>query len=433
VSSHSEGRTEDQPHSVEDPLEDFLAEVFQEVLEVPSIDRDAHFFDLGGNSLKMVRVVARIQERIGQVAYLVALREAPSVTALAEYLRREYPREVAKAFNLANPPQLADQSVGGEEGFDADDSIFELRHRLEERAVALSAVQVMKRVPPPIFVVGPARSGTSLFRVMLAGHPRLFCPQELHLFEYPTLAQRSHLLKTERTDRIGGLIRAIMYCRECDAETASALLRALEDGGETSRACFDLLRHWAGIRSVVDKTPTNGLSVHTLREMAAAYPDAKFIHLLRHPVAVAHSFVRSRMDLQLWSSARMDAFRLGEVVWTITHQNILDLRREISSRRALEVRYEHLVVEPEQTMREVCGFLGIPFDHRLLTPYDGLAERITDGVYPDSRPIDDVFFHTYKDILPERANAWKHELGHIPNLSEATLRLAESLGYSPEA
>ena len=44
---------------------------------------------------------------------------------------------------------------------------------------------------PVHFVIGSGRSGTTLLRVMLAGHPGLFSPPEMVLAPYDTMAQRA--------------------------------------------------------------------------------------------------------------------------------------------------------------------------------------------------------------------------------------------------
>src|SRR5205823_4379308 len=43
------------------------------------------------------------------------------------------------------------------------------------------------RVPGPVFVLSSPRSGSTLLRVMLAGHRDLFSPPELHLLPYDDL------------------------------------------------------------------------------------------------------------------------------------------------------------------------------------------------------------------------------------------------------
>ncbi|WP_031130064.1 phosphopantetheine-binding protein [Streptomyces aureocirculatus] len=65
------------------PVEEVLAGIFARVLDVPRVGVDDSFFDLGGNSLSAMRVVAAIRESLGSEIGVRALWEASSVAGLA--------------------------------------------------------------------------------------------------------------------------------------------------------------------------------------------------------------------------------------------------------------------------------------------------------------------------------------------------------------
>lgn len=67
-------------------VEEFLISLWQRVLEVPSIDRDANFFELGGDSLIALEVVVTIEETLGTSIMLTKLYERPTVAELADLL-----------------------------------------------------------------------------------------------------------------------------------------------------------------------------------------------------------------------------------------------------------------------------------------------------------------------------------------------------------
>src|SRR5208337_1837781 len=64
-------------------LEDALANIWQEVLRLSHIDKDANFFEIGGDSLKAMEVIARVSEVLHVDLPLIAFFEQPTITHLA--------------------------------------------------------------------------------------------------------------------------------------------------------------------------------------------------------------------------------------------------------------------------------------------------------------------------------------------------------------
>ena len=68
----------------ETPTERRLASIWRDVLEFPTIPRDANFFDLGGDSLAAVTLFLQIGEAFGHELPLATLGQSPTIAALAE-------------------------------------------------------------------------------------------------------------------------------------------------------------------------------------------------------------------------------------------------------------------------------------------------------------------------------------------------------------
>ncbi|MEO0948976.1 MAG: AMP-binding protein, partial [Cyanobacteria bacterium J06641_5] len=68
------------------PLEDTLAAIWAETLDLPKVGVRDSFFELGGHSLQAIRVMARIEGDLGVELPLSALFQAPTVAAMARQL-----------------------------------------------------------------------------------------------------------------------------------------------------------------------------------------------------------------------------------------------------------------------------------------------------------------------------------------------------------
>jgi amino acid adenylation domain-containing protein len=68
-------------------LEGLIAAAWREVLKVDRVERDDNFFDLGGHSLLLPKLHARLRESLGRDLTLVDLFRHPTVRSLAGFLR----------------------------------------------------------------------------------------------------------------------------------------------------------------------------------------------------------------------------------------------------------------------------------------------------------------------------------------------------------
>lgn len=68
------------------PLEESLADIWQQLLGISRIGRHDNFFEIGGNSLLTVQLTAQIQEVLGKSLTLADLFAAPTIAMLAEII-----------------------------------------------------------------------------------------------------------------------------------------------------------------------------------------------------------------------------------------------------------------------------------------------------------------------------------------------------------
>jgi hypothetical protein len=111
-----------------------------------------------------------------------------------------------------------------------------------------------------------------------------------------------------------------------------------------------------------DKTPLN---INHMRVIMEVFPRAKFIHLIRDGVDVAHSW--SKLD-QYHDDVITPARR-----WRDSVKAASDFKHDHPG-RLLEISYEDLCWDPRGRMTEVCEFVNIPFEGELISRTDHYDE-----------------------------------------------------------
>ncbi len=171
-------------------LQEYLAGLWRDVLKLDRVGVDDPFFALGGDSLLAARFIQRLQERLGEFIYVVTIFKAPTIAEYARLLRQDYPGSVAKTFGEQEAPPAGEPAAVPVTRAVDTDAIEDLRRRIpSHRSVSSSAAAAGKN-PRAMFILSPPRSGTTLLRVMLAGHADLFSASELNLLLFDTLEER---------------------------------------------------------------------------------------------------------------------------------------------------------------------------------------------------------------------------------------------------
>ncbi|MCP4658111.1 MAG: amino acid adenylation domain-containing protein, partial [bacterium] len=407
-------------------LERRIAAMWREQLDLDQVGRDDHFFELGGDSIQGALFVNRLQQELNAIVYVMALFDAPRLGEFAAYLEAHYAAALAAAGWTEGDGEGKAETVIAVDAAAVD----EMRRHLAERFPGgkKDGDGDGEKNPSAIFVLSPFRSGSTLLRVMLAGHTRLFAPPELELLSFTTLSQRSELLSGRDRFAREGLLRTIMELRGCDSEGAEALMAEHEARGESTRGFYRQLQEWIGERILVDKTPRYALDPATLERAEAWFRNPRYIELVRHPCGMIHSYVEAKLD-QVYRFP-FAAVRQAELVWLLSHRNIRELLSRVPPSRRHTVRYEDLVARPQAVMEELSRFLEIEVSPEMLRPYEG--KRMTDGIVGAGRMMGDPKFHQHRKIDPAVAERWRGTVSP-EELSAMTWELAAAFGYERPA
>lgn len=235
----------------------------------------------------------------------------------------------------------------------------------------------------PVFICGVHRSGTTLVRDLLDGHPALtVLPSEgsyLTSLE-PRIRQMSHkkyqsFLGQEWLRRLANPINQPPYWLLGRSTAVSSpyvhfvrnfiTWQAVTDKRLYRQAAFNpliavVLSYAAAGGEItatqwVDKTPTNE---RFLKKIWSQLPEARIIQVIRDPVAVMVS--RKRMEPAL----NLRAF-LRDITGSF---RVAYEQSRIADSRYLLLRYEELCAEPESIIKRLSGFLGIDMEPSLLQP-----------------------------------------------------------------
>jgi hypothetical protein len=200
-----------------------------------------------------------------------------------------------------------------------------------------------------VYIVGPAYSGSTLLGNALNGHPSI-----AHAGEIARLPFFDQFNNPHRECTVCARGKAFGQALECPVWTDG--LRDRMSRLEPSEA-LAAYRQAVGVPVIVDGSkdldwlrrvfPEGRLSTRGRR--------ARVILSVRHPYAFAAT-CRRRTNLAIWQTANL---------WRDT---VFDALRTLS-RIAIPymiVRYEEFALAPEESLRSISDFIGVPYDERMM-------------------------------------------------------------------
>jgi pimeloyl-ACP methyl ester carboxylesterase/acyl carrier protein len=396
---------ENSPQEREEFLTGYLQKTLAEILQLDQekLSVTDSLLDLGMDSLMVMEAINLVKSDLKLMIYPREFYERPKIVQLAKYLASEF----GKTYTVS-------------------ETIIEKQENLEVifKQNIPKNTEVTEKIDQPIaFILSSPRSGSTLLRVMLAGHPALFVPPELHLLPFENMKDREDELSSSYLGE--GLKKAFMELKNLTPEESEKLVQKLVEEKNTIPEIYTMLQNLAGEKLLIDKSPTYSSQKANLEKSAKLFKNAKYIHLIRHPYSVIESFARLRMD-KLLTTKDVNPYLLAESIWSESNQNVLDLASKIDPNNYLAVRYEDLVTNPNQTMVKICNFLGVDFNEAVLQPYEG--DRLTSGLYNQSLSVGDPNFLNHQEIEAKLAKNWQNITLPV-KLGEKTRQIAQKFSY----
>lgn len=238
-----------------------------------------------------------------------------------------------------------------------------------------------------IFIVGMPRSGTSLIEQILSSHPRVAGGGEL------TIATDCELFYTQRRKEcgLGGAV-------DPENERERDLLTEVRE-----RYVDKLFERNLDAEFVTDKLPGNFARLGFIRTL---FPDAIILHCQRHPSATCWSLFTANFALHdpYYNSLEHLPHYYG------CYQRLMAHWRSVLSPAVTDIRYEVLVSNPEQEIRQLLDQTALGWDDRCMSFHRSSRPILTASHAQVRSPI-------YKTSL-ERWRPFESRLGALSGLGD---------------
>ncbi|MFB6258246.1 MAG: sulfotransferase [Flavobacteriales bacterium] len=291
----------------------------------------------------------------------------------------------------------------------------------------------------PIFILGCHRSGTSLLRSLLDGHPDLnVVPIESHYFEHSghRIAYPLRFQEKDGSRGPSGFLRSaelefslhqdpFNYRKDTDLRKGfdhERFRERMEEGGREDDGPDRMIRFFQALFEAaggelrkegrwVEKSVEHFEFLPLLKHW---FPHARFLHVVRDPYA-------NLVSLRNFRSRNGNFPFLPPLIDTLRWHRYHLFRAEEWVEGHLRLHYEELVQAPERTMSWVAEQLGLTFYPSLLTPsYLGTEWK---GNRVSGEPLE--------GLSRERIDAWRDEISpvEIRLLNRGLGRMIEDSGY----
>jgi hypothetical protein len=258
----------------------------------------------------------------------------------------------------------------------------------------------------PLFVVGLPRSGTSLLYALLNQHPQIALLYEGDLPAlWPLfLTRRSKSQWRERWNFWNGSIER----HQIDSSRIPSDVADIRTATEIAYKQYAQKKN-ASIWGC--KTPNQ---YDSLVRLAALFPSARFLMIRRDPADICRSIIRASKD-----SAHFEHKGL-------THRALLGCYRlEVERDRLLQrgvpvhvLQYEDLIRTPEDELKKICCFLGIPFHSSMASLENADRSAVMKGAHNTlvrgerivaSRKQPEVLPVTFRRKIERYKNYWRQK------------------------
>ncbi len=215
-----------------------------------------------------------------------------------------------------------------------------------------------------LFVTGVGRSGTTVLQSMLHSHSAINFNAETHFFKRYLLP---YLLKGRVPSK--EVLAADPYLSRLDKSRHTALLKLPLNTQDSLKEGFELIMGSGENTAFIGDKDTE--YVRYFPHLKKLYPDAWMIHIIRDPRDV----VASRMKTECGAKRSIE-FHIAEYRYYI--QKVRKEGPALFGNHFLELKYEDLIVNPEEELTKLLNPLGLTYEPGMLEFYKSGNQLVAD-------------------------------------------------------
>jgi len=272
-----------------------------------------------------------------------------------------------------------------------------------------------------IFIIGIARSGTSLMQQLIASHSEIIGVNETEI-----------LKKFKSNIEINDFLKEICKSKKEFKITKSYLNMIFENNLTGTNAFFFLDKFCEAHKKYfnkscyVEKSPIHSFFI---KEILSNFPNSKLIIILRNPGAIVASrlFARKTCRGKKYGFSRKIRFLLNLSEIIFTYKEFSKWYKK-NNNRILFVKYKDLVKKPNEKLRDIFNFLNLSYENvgEDIKPLDMRMKakninKIMNSSFRDlrkeQRKISDGSLDKWKDILTNSEIDFIKKYFSLENLS----------------
>jgi len=241
----------------------------------------------------------------------------------------------------------------------------------------------------PIFIIGLPRTGTTLVERILESHSKVSSAGELNNFALKLV----ELTKQLASQNTGATLDLVGQSQHINFDELGMKYTESTEG-------------LAPVGSVlIDKMPLNFLYAGLIHK---ALPQAKIIHLRRHPIDCCYAIYK-----KLFKSTYPFSYNLNELAnYYLAYRKLMDHWHQVMPNVIYDIEYENIVANVESETEKLLTFCGLDWQDNCLRFYENKSASTTASAAQVRQPIYNhsvAKWRHYKDELAPLIQRLKSE------------------------